>query len=487
MTTPFPPAAHVPPPPPSAGGSGPSSPRHDNLGSASGSQGTGRGIPGLGRGQDININNIRQEAGGMAGKKKDSFACVGRRGFGVAVKAANSCIDYMSLYEDSENLQCIWIRCNKALFGFEDDVMLCAAYFQGAQFSRDDVTNLYFTSKVQLFDEFLCAAQVVLHSLSCRDYNAKIGGLSEGGCGSKMVLKRNPECAKEYAEVLANNTKKFRSNLNRQLMKKRKVFRETVQSGQAEHACKFARKQFRATARRAKRAYTKHQKAEFLGRLYSKNPELHAMLRQPKRAQIIPLAEPAWVAYLNEHFCPSTHPQPHRPHHGRQGLLAREIAVPLGRNYPPPEVLLRQGARAGWIPEPDSATVCLGVHHQNSMGEVQRMSIFWSPLWLSFSSCFMKARIPACWKHAKLSPLYKKGPLLDPNSYRMLAVSGTIYSLYILRIYANVVRASLTDWCQEANKIPGAQFGSWPQYTSAYVYTSPSAACCTHCATKQFK
>jgi len=53
-----------------------------------------------------------------------------------------------------------------------------------------------------------------------------------------------------------------------------------------------------------------------------------------------------------------------------------------------------------------------------------------------------KACIPACWKHAKLTPLYKKGPLLDPNSYRMLAVSGTMY-----RVYANVVRSMVTDWC----------------------------------------
>ena len=45
-----------------------------------------------------------------------------------------------------------------------------------------------------------------------------------------------------------------------------------------------------------------------------------------------------------------------------------------------------------------------------------------------FNLLYDKACIPACWKQAKLSrPLYKKGPLLDPNNYRMLAVSGTMY------------------------------------------------------------
>jgi hypothetical protein len=39
-----------------------------------------------------------------------------------------------------------------------------------------------------------------------------------------------------------------------------------------------------------------------------------------------------------------------------------------------------------------------------------------------FNLLYDKACIPACWKQAKLNPLYKKGPLLDPNNYRMLAV-----------------------------------------------------------------
>eukprot|EP00983_Pelagomonas_calceolata_P078044 1154115-Pelagomonas_calceolata.AAC.2 len=68
-----------------------------------------------------------------------------------------------------------------------------------------------------------------------------------------------------------------------------------------------------------------------------------------------------------------------------------------------------------------------------------------------------KAHIPACWKHAKLILLYQREPLLNPNSYCMLAVSGTRY-----RMYANVARALLTDWCQEANKTSDSLFGFNP-------------------------
>ena len=63
-----------------------------------------------------------------------------------------------------------------------------------------------------------------------------------------------------------------------------------------------------------------------------------------------------------------------------------------------------------------------------------------------------KACIPACLKQAKLSPLYKKGHLLDPNNYCMLAFSGTMY-----RMYANVVRWLLTEWCVATGPVPDTQ------------------------------
>ena len=81
---------------------------------------------------------------------------------------------------------------------------------------------------------------------------------------------------------------------------KRRLFRKAVQDGQAVHACKFAKKEYRVQTRRAKRACTKYQKAAFLD-----NPELHAMLSQPKCTQPTPLTQPAWNAYLNRHFRPS--------------------------------------------------------------------------------------------------------------------------------------------------------------------------------------
>ena len=68
-----------------------------------------------------------------------------------------------------------------------------------------------------------------------------------------------------------------------------------------------------------------------------------------------------------------------------------------------------------------------------------------------------KARIPKVWKVAKLSPLHKKGAMSNPGNYRMIAVSGVMY-----RIYANVLKDLVTDWCVQRRKVPDTQFGFYP-------------------------
>ena len=51
----------------------------------------------------------------------------------------------------------------------------------------------------------------------------------------------------------------------------------------------------------------------------------------------------------------------------------------------------------------------------------------------------------------------EKGPVINPSNYRMIAVSGTLY-----RLYANVLRSIIQDWCVQHNKIPDFQFGFFP-------------------------
>ncbi len=115
--------------------------------------------------------------------------------FGMAIIAANLCVDFLRLHEVSFNLQCVWVQCDKAMFGLTEDVMLCAAYInpQSASFNKVHIAD----SSSSLFDELSCAAQVAPHVLLCGDLNAKVGGLNGVTHTHGALLSAHP--ALQYA------------------------------------------------------------------------------------------------------------------------------------------------------------------------------------------------------------------------------------------------------------------------------------------------
>eukprot|EP00983_Pelagomonas_calceolata_P060149 1146250-Pelagomonas_calceolata.AAC.1 len=177
---------------------------------------------------------------------------------------------------------------------------------------------------------------------------------------------------------------------------------------------------------------------------------------------------------------------------GNPGAPARDMAVPLGRNNPPPAQLFRQGDESRWMTQPDVMElpdttalypiVCKDMHTLNARKSpgfdavaapfikyakkrvpavngrgTDRMNVLAPYIALLFAAMMERAEIHACCKVAKTTPLFKKGSVLYPGNYRMLAVSGTLY-----RLYTNVLRKVVTGWCQEKSKIPDTQFGFYP-------------------------
>jgi len=118
------------------------------------------------------------------------FGCAGRRGFGVAVAAANSCADFLTLHEASQSLQCVWVCCKGSLFGLAQNAMLGAVYIppQSTAFPRAQVTDSF----LALTDELSCASKVAPHFLLCGDLNAKVGGLNEVTHAHKSLLVAHP-------------------------------------------------------------------------------------------------------------------------------------------------------------------------------------------------------------------------------------------------------------------------------------------------------
>ena len=90
----------------------------------------------------------------------------GKNGHGIAVLVAPSCSDYVCVLKTSENVQCIWMQCDKKMFGLEADVIVGAADINPQ--SRDlfpvCAAQTHFTD---LFEDTLGAFQVSPNVVLC--------------------------------------------------------------------------------------------------------------------------------------------------------------------------------------------------------------------------------------------------------------------------------------------------------------------------------
>jgi hypothetical protein len=79
--------------------------------------------------------------------------------------------------------------------------------------------------------------------------------------------------------------------------------------------------------------------------------------------------------------------------------------------------------------------------------------------WLSrwFHALIQAGKIPAVWKQARITPIFKDGDPTDPGRYRMIAVNCVLY-----RLFANVLRHLVTEWCKVTKAVPDTQFGFFP-------------------------
>eukprot|EP00983_Pelagomonas_calceolata_P038339 1136771-Pelagomonas_calceolata.AAC.2 len=158
----------------------------------------------------------------------------------------------------------------------------------------------------------------------------------------------------------------------------------------------------------------------------------------------------------------------------QQGLLVllacQDMAVPLGRNNAPPETpsttvlegmveshikKFNAGASPGLdgIPAPFLQHACLPIECGRKVDYVKVLVPLIAHMFRVF---FSEARIPACWKVAKLGPLYKKLCQILGTT-ELIAASGVMY-----RTYAIVLKNLVTDWCIQKNKVPDTQFGFYP-------------------------
>jgi len=74
-----------------------------------------------------------------------------------------------------------------------------------------------------------------------------------------------------------------------------------------------------------------------------------------------------------------------------------------------------------------------------------------------FKLLIVNANIPRFWIEAKLTPIHRKGPVTQLGNYIIIAMSGPLY-----RLYTNLLRTMIQNWCIQYSKIPDTQYNFYP-------------------------
>ena len=298
----------------------------------------------------------------------------------------------------------------------------------------------------------------------------------------------------------------------------RKRLQAAISAPHPTHVRRRLRDEYVRLVRRSKRSYVSQAAAVLLSLLCQRHPDAHKEIRGRvgRKQQSSPshISIERWAGYISQQFCPPPpeeapvpppppEPPPPRFQDRERHLATRALgqqtytalgrrnragdreaagrqaqvvgpaaeAAPLQAAVPEPGPSLEwftQATRkaisrldpksaAGFDGIPAAYVKYACVQVQQGSREVSK-NVLVPLLAQLFSLCHAEKMVPESWKVARLSPLFKnKGHLLDPNSYRMLAVSSVFY-----RLYANVMRQLATEWAVREKKVPDTQFGFYP-------------------------
>ena len=274
---------------------------------------------------------------------------------------------------------------------------------------------------------------------------------------------------------------------------KKQAVLDAAMRGEDSHVRDQLLREYKAETQRCKRRYTNSRHNTFLKKLFDKDPTVHKMLKKPTIKHVTPVAESSWHNHLHNVFRQTPVSQPgnnanqtgnmqQRPVRRWTGTVsAMDHLVPLGRrhsnaqppgphpfNMPDDNELLTlvanyiSGMNTSSSPGFDTITPTFikcaykRVPKQQGRGW-ENINVLAPHIAALFKLLITKTSVPRSWKEAKLTPIHKKGPVTNPGNYRMIAVSGTLY-----RLYANLLRSMIQDWCIQHNKIPDTQYGFYP-------------------------
>lgn len=221
---------------------------------------------------------------------------------------------------------------------------------------------------------------------------------------------------------------------------------------------------YKAVRMQAKKGYHE-EKTMALLMLMRTNPSLAMKGLSPTPTRSVPpVTNTQWEGYLDRHFRGGAQPTD-APHAGSQGAhearqRAASFVVPSIQDLVGSikRALDRMDVKSASGLDAVPVTFIRGAVAPGPDGVPTNVL---TPLLASWFHALMLASqhtgvmLPAAWRGARIAPVFKKGNQMDPESYRMIAVSSVLY-----RLFASCTHDLTTSWCEKVGGvIPDTQFG----------------------------
>ncbi|KAJ9504612.1 hypothetical protein QJQ45_013649 [Haematococcus lacustris] len=347
---------------------------------------------------------------------------------------------------------------------------------------KPDQAARYVGALIALEEEVMAVQQAVEQGTHPDSINRFVHDIISRAAGSAGMLK--PRLC-PLARVDKHTTVKP-AWFDRSCKEAKAALWQALRSGEALHLYRARKQAYRRLVARAKSAWSKHRAAKLLDMLKHNPGDALKMLRvkHARQQSMVPIDK--WHQHLQAYFTTTiaAHEAPDvipEPAWTRQGVPAHMQAVPLGRGRPhsvPAPAPVTTHAPTYELPHFDNITSIVQaqlrelnndtapgldgvpapfIKHARTVEEGVTTYLLLPLLATWFHSMMRTGNIPAAWKVARISPLFKDTDPTDPNKYRMLAVSSVLY-----RLYANVLRHVLTAWCMTHKVLPAEQFGFIP-------------------------
>ncbi|KAJ9519854.1 hypothetical protein QJQ45_014577, partial [Haematococcus lacustris] len=347
---------------------------------------------------------------------------------------------------------------------------------------KPDQAARYVGALIALEEEVMAVQQAVEQGTHPDSINRFVHDIISRAAGSAGMLK--PRLC-PLARVDKHTTVKP-AWFDRSCKEAKAALWQALRSGEALHLYRARKQAYRRLVARAKSAWSKHRAAKLLDMLKHNPGDALKMLRvkHARQQSMVPIDK--WHQHLQAYFTTTiaAHEAPDvipEPAWTRQAVPAHLQAVPLGRGRPhsvPAPAPVTTHAPTYKLPHLDNITSIVQaqlrelnndtapgldgvpapfIKHARTVEEGVTTYLLLPLLATWFHSMMRTGCIPAAWKVARISPLFKDTDPTDPNKYRMLAVISVLY-----RLYANVLRHVLTAWCMTHKVLPAEQFGFIP-------------------------